>query len=241
MRSLFLILFVLFPLSAAAVSQESPLNIRFEIRANGLRFGELSVDMSQAPTGYSVAVTANAQGLAGLLLRAHYHGNSLGVTDESGTMTATGFSASSKRIFKHRNAQVTFTDGRPVSVVMDPFKDRTELSDPKLVNIPVLDPLSFLALMVFHKTDGCPVARDLYDGRRQTRVSFSESKSESGDTLCTGFYEIVKGPDHSIIDGVRRFGIVLTFTHEAASARLVNIHVAAGGYYLLLNVIAPQK
>ncbi len=210
MRKLFCLM-VLSLASQPAFGQTATQPLIYEITANGFHYGAFSVTYVEQETTYDMTATADAQGLFGFMLRAHYTGTASGVLQNSATRQSEVFEATSKRIFKSRTSRVTFSQGVPKSVKISPKKHRTEMSDPAKITHPVMDPLSYLAGMVINRGDACPAVGDLYDGRRVTRISFVPRPDTKADLICDGTYDIVAGPDHSLRKGYRRFGVVLVY------------------------------
>ncbi|MFT4716676.1 MAG: hypothetical protein ACI9ZD_001406 [Paracoccaceae bacterium] len=183
----------------------------FDIKANGFRYGAFSVISSQVATNYSITVNAQAQGLFGLVLQAKYNGRSAGMFAENGARISTAFKAHSSRLFANRTAEVTFENGQPTIVNINPAKRRTALSDPERIPGPILDPLSFLDSVMLLPDGTCPKNQRMYDGRRITVISFEKTTIKNGVLACQGSYEIVEGPDHSLQRGIRRFNVILRY------------------------------
>ena len=108
------------------------------------------------------------------------------------------------------------------------------MSDAALITDPRLDPLTFLGLFLQDRTAGCPAPGNLYDGRRLTRVVFTPVAAEPDRLTCDGVYEIVRGPDHSIRKGFRRFGVVLEYD-LAHGGRLDEVRFRSGDSLILLQ------
>jgi len=209
----------------------------YDIRAEGFRFGELSVAYEPGAGEYSVEVTAAARGLFGLLTRARYDGRSSGLL-RGGRPVPALFSARSRRIFRSRVAEVRFLEGVPVAVTMRPERDRTPMSDPARVEAPVIDPLSYLGQVTGRPTASCPPPQALYDGRRQTGIAFAPAVAAAGGFSCSGSYEIVNGPSHSLQPKERRFGLRLTYAPlPEGGFRLTRILFLSGGSTVRLDLL----
>jgi uncharacterized protein DUF3108 len=219
-----LFVFVLF--SAAAVeAQENADKSReylFEIRANGFRYGDFSVVLSEDARTYQVDVTAEAKGIFGFLLQAKYSGSSSGTIKPNANRQGTEFTARSSRILVNRTQSVTYQSGQPTTVSVLPPRRRTALSDPQQISGKYNDPLSFLANLVENVGPNCPASANLYDGRRITKVTFGSETLQSSTVTCDGIYEIVDGPDHSLQKGVRKFGVVSRYDRGETGALTLN-------------------
>ncbi|GEM_PF-2002461 len=210
----------------------------FQVTADGWRLGELAATYAETGDNYEVTLKGGARGLWGFLLQASYDGRALGTRDATGQPVSKLFEAKSHRIFKSRHQKVDFAAGKPVAVLIDPPKDRTEMSDPTLVGDQRTDPLSYLGVFLQNRLSGCPEPGNLYDGRRVTRVSFNLVTSTSGRIACAGVYEIVKGPDHSIRKGYRSFGVRLEYRpaqEPEQGARLERVDFSSGSSVLVLQ------
>ncbi len=237
--ALFIALAPVQPLRAAAQSVAS-----FDVRADGFRFGALTAIYKERPDRrYTITLKGRAQGILGFFLRAGYDGISKGRLLRNGRMQPEVFYARTYRIFKKRVQRVDFRRGRPVKVAIAPRRDMTEMSDPTRVTDLRLDPLSFLGLFIQDRRKGCPAPANMYDGRRLTRVSFSEQpRKEDGHIRCKGSYQIVQGPDHSILPGIRSFPVMLDYARgkKGGLRRLHRIEVQSGFNRLVLTrVPAP--
>jgi hypothetical protein len=179
----------------------------FDILAGGLKFGTFVVQTTTSGIGYSIDVTAQANGVFGMLTRSKYKGRSRGVAQRN---IPSHFEASSSRIFKSRTTRITFVEGVPSLVTVTPEKDQTVLTDPNQIEIARIDPLT-LIYRIEYSSGGCPEKQYLYDGRRLTEVSFQVTKPMGDTVLCYGTYEIKKGPDHSLQKGVRQFQVQLIY------------------------------
>jgi len=235
---------LLLPLAiwATAVSAAPNVQALFSVTADGWRLGELAASYQETGRTYDVTLKGGASGLFGFLLQATYDGHTKGRLAPSGRHIPEVFTAKSHRIFKSRQQEVDFLNGLPVTVTISPTRDMTEMSDPTLVSKRRLDPLTFLGIFLQDRVSGCPAPADLYDGRRLTRVSFSKRSTPLAGIICDGVYEIVKGPDHSIRKGFRRFGVVLEYTKTGDSdpaAHLKRVDFTSGSNTLVLRRI-PQ-
>ncbi|NOX73365.1 MAG: DUF3108 domain-containing protein [Alphaproteobacteria bacterium] len=208
----------------------------FEIRANGFRFGDFLVVLEEDAQTYRVEVSAEARGVFGFMLRARYSGTSTGEKRPDGTRLGLDFKARSSRIFADRTQQVTYQDGQPKTVFILPLKRRTALSDPLKVTGSFNDPLSFLANLVANPGTTCPAPADLYDGRRITKVTLEPGLPEPNSLTCTGTYEIIEGPDHSLQKGVRRFGLTASYGRDLTGILLLkSVKFESGGNEILLS------
>jgi hypothetical protein len=220
-----------------AISQAD--EILFDIRANGFRYGDFALTKTANTSGYSVAVSSEAKGLFGFMIRAKYSGKSSGVFNGDGNPVTTKFTANSSQIFAKRTSEVEFEGGKPVSVVITPLKRRTTLSDPSLLSGPYLDPLSFLANTAQLTGASCPMEQQLYDGRRITQVSFEGQVDINGNLTCSGGYEIIQGPDHSLQKDVRKFAVVLIYTKTGQhDLRLKTVELTSGSNVISLHRLA---
>jgi uncharacterized protein DUF3108 len=225
----------------AAQGAQAAEKLVYDIRTNGFRFGELTVDYEATGQTYQVEVVADAQGLFGLLLRSRYTGRSTGVLGGGVTPLPDHFSASSRRIFKSRVADVWFEGQRPNRVSIRPARDKTPMSDPRKVKVTVIDPLTYLGQIVGMSTPDCPKTRALYDRRRQTRVSFMKTGTSAIEFTCTGSYEIVNGPPHSLQPKFRSFGLDLKYRQNgAADYRLIRVVFRSGSNEVVLNLLGGQ-
>jgi len=209
----------------------------YEVRADGFRFGLMSVETTTSPGAYGITVSAEAQGLFGFLLQSHYLGTAEGILDPSGRPEPRRFSAKTDRIFKHRDVAVTFQNGRPESVSLTPEKDRTEYTDPSRVTGDRMDSLSYFYRMFTAAAGACAPDGLLYDGRRQTSVTFAPPVVSADATACSGTYAITDGPDHSIQSGQRRFDLSLTYLPAGGSP--TGITVISGGHTVTLSRLTP--
>lgn len=236
MRYLVLTAFLLAPPNLAlAAATESAV---FEITANGFYYGEMRLKYTDANQKYDFEVAAEAQGILGLLIRSKYSGSSSGRLGSLGNLVSNHFQARSKRVFKDRKSDVTFDNYKPIAVTVTPKKDHTPLTDPTTVTDKRTDPLSFLASL-FHNTNiGCPLAGDLYDGRRLTRVSVAPVPAESGHIRCKGTYAIIMGPDHSIQSGKRSFNVELEYQKTTTALVLQKAWFTSGHNILELVRLA---
>ncbi len=234
------------PLWAAAQSIAS-----FDVRADGFRFGALTAVYRERPgRRYTITLKGKAQGILGFFLRAGYDGISKGSLLRNGRMQPEVFYARTYRIFKKRVQRVDFLHGFPVKVAIAPKRDMTEMSDPAKVTDLRLDPLSFLGLFIQDRRKGCPAPANMYDGRRLTRVSFAEQTGkDDGHIRCNGTYEIVEGPDHSILPGIRSFPVSLDYApvddatgktgRKGRLRQLQRIEVRSGVNRLVLTRVSP--
>ena len=195
----------------------------YHVTANGLNFGTLTVETGGEGADYSVNVEAEATGFLGAITRSHYVGNATGRFDPSGTPVPQHFHAVSERIFKHRDTEITFTDGMPASVVLTPEKDRTEFTDPATVPDRRLDSLSFFRTLFVTRPGTCPADSALYDGRRLLNVAFAPPEARDGAIRCAGSYRIEKGPDHSLQKGIRAFTLVLVYPPEGGAPQRLSV------------------
>jgi hypothetical protein len=208
----------------------------FEIRANGFRYGDFLVVLEEDAQTYSVEVSAEARGIFGFMLRAKYSGTSKGQKRPDGLRQGLDFKARSSRIFADRTQQVTYQDGQPKTVFILPLKRRTALSDPQKIVGNFNDPLSFLANLVANPGTTCPPQADLYDGRRITKVTLEPDLPEPDSLTCTGTYEIIEGPDHSLQKGVRRFGITALYERDLSGVPMLkSVKFLSGGNEILLS------
>lgn len=207
---------------------------RFDVHVAGIRFGEMAVTETITGARYRVDVQAEAQGFLGLIIRSQYDGDAEGLLNARG-MTSTHFYARSQRVFKDRRTDIAYLGGVPATVSITPDRERTDWSDPARVTSARLDPLSYLRALLAPGAGACPAAIPLYDGRRQTRVSFgSPSQSDNGIT-CTGQYEITDGPDHSIQSG-RSFPVEIVYSRGGDP---MSITVRAGSTSVILTPATP--
>ncbi|MBZ0128677.1 MAG: hypothetical protein K8F59_06150 [Rhodobacteraceae bacterium] len=184
----------------------------FAITANGFRFGDMALDYAEAGGRYRFGVASQATGIFGFLTRSQYAGWSEGQIGEGGRLIPSAFAATSERIFKNREVRVSFApDGKPLSVDISPARDRTDLSDPASVPAGRIDSLSYLAMLFRPPDNSCPEPRDLYDGRRMTRIELRAEPGATGRLICAGTYRITAGPDHSLRRGFRSFSVKLDY------------------------------
>lgn len=229
------ILALILPVAAQSATTKS---IAFDVRADGFRFGALSATYAVKGDTYSVSVQAEAQGIIGFFLRARYTGLAQGRLDRGNLPVPDFFTAHSSRIFKSRVQRVDFVDGFPTKVSISPSRDMTPMSNPKLVTERRIDPLSYLGIFIQDRVSGCPPPANMYDGRRLTHISFTEVAAGTDQILCEGFYKIVKGPDHSIQPGLRKFGLEFIYKRTGGPlARLTTIKVTSGSNKIVLRRI----
>jgi len=209
----------------------------FSVTADGWNLGELEATYKETGKTYDVTLKGGATGLWGFFLQATYDGRSSGTFSPSGALVPDVFEARSHRIFKSRHQQVDFTNGRPVNVSIDPERDLTNMSDPSLVTDRRIDPMSYLGIFIQNRSANCPAPGDLYDGRRTTRISFNRVASDTADIACDGTYELIKGPDHSIRKGFRKFSVRLEYQADPAGngSRLARLDFTSGGNTLVLS------
>lgn len=206
----------------------------YNVTTNGFRFGNLTVTTTLADSTYSIAVTAQAQGLLGFLTQSRYFGSA------NGRMTASGpqpvfFTARTQRIFKDRETTISFKNAQPNQVTLTPRKDHTALTDPNTVTDKRLDSLSYFHQMFTPPAGKCPVDGHLYDGRRLTQVSFQAPVVSITQTSCTGTYQITNGPDHSLQSGQRSYALV--FDYAPAGGAPVRITVKSGSNLVVLDAV----
>jgi len=224
-------------LFAAPLRAAPDISASFLVTADGWRVGQLDASYREINTRYAVTLKGGATGIFGFLFQATYDGKTRGHLNAAGRHVPDVFRARSHRIFKTRHQEVDFTRGLPTKITINPARDMTALSDPALITDQRMDPLSFLGIFLEDRRQGCPKPANLYDGRRLTRVSFAEVPMSADTITCKGIYQIVKGPDHSIRKGYRKFGVVLTYkkgdTHGAA--RLDRVDFTSGSNTLVLR------
>ncbi len=222
---------------AAPAEAARDVNASFLVTADGWRVGQLDASYSETGRSYAVTLKGGATGIFGLLFQATYDGSTRGHLNAARRHVPDVFRARSHRIFKTRHQEVDFKRGLPVTVTIDPIRDRTALSDPGLVRDQRMDPLSFLGIFLQDRLGGCPKAANLYDGRRLTRVTFSEVAAPADTITCSGTYKIIKGPDHSIRKGYRTFGVVLSYKRGGTgrAAHLDRVDFTSGSNTLILR------
>ncbi len=235
--------------AAAMVRPGADLRTRYEVFADGFRFGEAEVRLATGGGRYLLEARAEAQGLLGLIIRSRYRGMATGRWRGAGRPRPERFHARSQRIFKDRTTDIRFGPGaRPVAVEMTPARDHTRFTDPAAVPDARIDPLSYLVLLFGHRGPGCPAPAPLYDGRRLTRVALvpaaPRAGAPAGSLRCIGRYEIVDGPTHSILSGVRVFALDLAYgpaPEPGAPRPLERIEVAAGSDHVVFERIGPDR
>ncbi len=207
----------------------------FDITANGRAFGTMALDYRATATTYSLAVTAEATGLFGFLLRAQYDGQASGMISPDQGLVPLRFSAASERLFKRRNTEISFENNRPTQVTLTPKRDRTSLTDPSIITDTRTDPISLLAELFTWQSPGCPPPRRLYDGRRLSLVDISDATPSATGQTCRGSYQITQGPDHSLQSGKRRFGLAYHYEITANSQTLTGAEFTSGSTTILLT------
>lgn len=229
-------------LCAAPLRAAPDISASFQVTADGWRVGQLDASYHETGTRYAVTLKGGATGIFGFLFRATYDGKTHGHLSAAGRHVPDVFRARSHRIFKTRHQEVDFTRGLPTKVTINPVDDMTGLSDPTLVSDQRMDPLSFLGIFLEDRQQGCPKPADLYDGRRLTRVSFAEGPVTADTITCNGVYQIVKGPDHSIRKGYRKFSVVLTYKKgdTQGAAHLDRVDFTSGSNTLVLRRLSGR-
>jgi len=206
----------------------------YDVTTNGFRFGNLTVTTTLVASAYSIAVTAQAQGLLGFLTQSRYIGSANGKLANSGPQPAF-FTARTQRIFKDRETSITFTNGRPTKVTLTPKKDHTNFTDPKSVTDKRVDSLSYFYQMFTVPAGKCPANGTLYDGRRLTEVNFETPTISDTTTSCIGEYRLTNGPDHSLQSGQRSYALVFEYTPQGGAP--VRITVKSGGNLVVLDAV----
>jgi hypothetical protein len=226
-RLLFLVLLLALPAAAQAES------FAYSVTANGLNFGTLHVETGGEGADYTVDVEAEATGFLGAITRSHYAGGAKGRLDPDGAPVPRIFHAISERIFKRRDTEITFADGRPATVALTPERDRTAFTDPATVTDQRLDSLSFFRTLFVTHPGTCPADGALYDGRRLLAVAFAPPEPRDGAIRCAGTYRIEKGPDHSLQKDVRAFTLVLVYPPDGGAP--TTLTVTSGGNEVALT------
>ena len=198
----------------------------YKVTFNGLRFGEMRLQIDRQPTLYKIEVHAEAQGFLGMVLRSKYFGQARGqITDTR--LISKYFYVKSDRIFKRRITEINFVAGKPSKVSIKPLRDHTNLTDPAKVTDRRIDSLSGLMALFTAAPATCPGPLPLYDGRRLLSVTLAKSATSGTKTICKGTYRIDKGPDHSIQKGQRNFN--LEFVYPAEGGAPESVEVTSGG------------
>jgi len=242
MRSIIIATLLILISPAAPVAANTASVASFEVWADGFHIGQLSARYKAKASGYTITVKGKAAGILGFLLRASYDGISKGAFVANGHMQPDVFYARTSRIFKKRVQRVDYRNGLPIKVAIAPKRDLTEMSDPSLVTSARLDPLSFFALFMQDRRNGCPASADLYDGRRLTHVTLAPTppaaaKDAQNRLSCEGSYQITRGPDHSILPGIRSFPVRFDYTRAKGQRlfRLDRIEVTSGANHVVLT------
>ena len=206
----------------------------YDVTTNGFHFGNLMVTTTLVADTYSIAVTAQAEGLMGFLTQSRYQGSANGKMTISGPQPAF-FAARTQRIFKDRETTISFTNGRPTEVTLTPQKDHTDFTDPESVTDKRVDSLSYFYQMFTAPAGKCPANGTLYDGRRLTEVSFETPTISDTTTSCIGEYRLINGPDHSLQSGQRSYALV--FDYAPGGGAPVRITVKSGRNLVVLSVV----
>jgi len=228
----FLSLLILAPL--CPVSAQTQERAVFDVTAAGFSYGDMTMEYREKSGRYEFIVESQARGILGFLTRSHYTGSSRGRVLPGGKFDTDYFQATSHRLFKNRDVEVTFRDARPDRVSVTPRSEMTFMSDPAKVPAGRIDSLSYLARMLRPLGSNCPGTGDLYDGRRMSQITFTASRSEGGKLVCTGTYRIVKGPDHTLQKGKRQFGLSLVYKRLGDALELREALFVSGSLELLL-------
>jgi len=241
MRSIIIATLLILISPVAPVSAYTTSVASFEVWADGFHIGQLSARYKTTVSGYTITVKGKAAGILGFLLRASYDGISKGAFVANGRMRPNVFYARTSRIFKKRVQRVDYRNGLPIKVAIAPKRDLTEMSDPSLVRTARLDPLSFFAIFMQDRRSGCPASADLYDGRRLTHVTLAPTPPAAKDAenhlRCVGSYQITRGPDHSILPGIRSFPVQFDYARDKGQTmfRLDRIEVTSGSNHVVLT------
>ena len=190
--------------------------------------------------GRALGTVAFEDGGEALAVAGTFAGTPLGVAD--GTYRATSrpvalgegragrqFVAESAFTTESRNISVLFEGDRAVETVVLPASEATELSDPADVPAGALDPARAFALLA--RSEGCPGAFLLYDGRRVAEVSPQGEEAAPEGLACRMRYGVALGPAHMSPLGIRGFDLVLLYG-EGGLRRLA---VRAGPFELALG------
>lgn len=120
-------------------------------------------------------------------------GTSRRVRSEEGTVISQylGESESSR---KARRISVLLDREQVLDTVVSPLSERTNLSDPSRISVPVIDPV--MALRELMSATGCPTVMHIYDGRRVVSLVPSGMSKNEGYLTCDMDYTVTDGPGH---------------------------------------------
>ena len=128
-----------------------------------------------------------------------------------------------------RYYRLAFSGDTVTETVIKPAADLTEMSDITRIDRPVASPLE--ALVSRFDLSRCGETRSFYDGRRIVDITLSPPEPEGENSVCKGRYEIVAGPGHGGIVGLKDLPLTLTFDGEGTlqriATRLLFFRVAA--------------
>ena len=125
--------------------------------------------------------------------------------------------------------RLVFSGTTATETEIHPSEDLTEMSDTGRIDRPVTSPLE--ALVSLFDIGLCGETRAFYDGRRIVEITLSEPETDASGQICSGRYEIIAGPGHGGIVGLKNRPVTLTYDAEGTlrriATRLLFFRVAA--------------
>lgn len=125
---------------------------------------------------------------------------------------------------KAREIKISREANIVTTVIVNPDKDMTELSDGGKVPAGVIFPTELFSALANGGTCLSPMA--MYDGRRVVQISTTAMKAEGENVTCDMSYRVVMGPGHLSPLRFKLFGMQTTY----AAGMLTRITMSAGGF-----------
>ncbi|AXI45292.1 hypothetical protein C1J03_04115 [Sulfitobacter sp. SK012] len=139
----------------------------------------------------------------------------------------------SKSTRKSRTVTVQIAEGRASSTLIEPSSEQTELSDPAVVPVGIIDPVSAIGRLL--TAQGCPETIRIYDGRRVITLTPTRSKIQDETLTCTIKYTVTDGPGHLSPLRISNATMRLTYAGYSTVQDLRQIALKSGIFGLTLD------
>lgn len=199
------------------------LNSKYSVRVLGLKVGEMQMEAHTTSTSYSATSRFKTTGLAGMVSGAYFNVTSKG-TRSGNEFRPKAYDETMNTGERVSNASMVWQNGVPV-------KRGERLGDKTSVTVAqqraAVDPMTalFMAFRDQPAASVCQINQTIFDGKRLTRIVFSDRSTRGDEIVCRGEYQRVAGYSAQSMKENSSFPLTVTYTEHAGQMRLDELRV----------------